>query len=218
MVLNDKKFCLIGAGGFGREALCCLLEMFKAQGHDVRHRTCFMVEDAYYDKREIMGIEVLPLSAFDPHLYQVNVAIGDSQIRKRIVQALPAHTTYGTIIHPTAVTSKWVEIGAGSIINAGAILTCDIKIGMHAQMHIQSAVSHDCVVGDFFTASPAALVSGTCTLGSGVYLGTNSAIRQNITLCDDVFIGMGAVVVKDILEPGVYVGNPARRMPLPRLH
>jgi serine acetyltransferase len=30
--------------------------------------------------------------------------------------------------------------------------------------------------------------------------------------CNDVTIGMGAVVVKDITEPGIYVGNPARRL------
>ncbi|HMX40740.1 MAG TPA: NeuD/PglB/VioB family sugar acetyltransferase [Saprospiraceae bacterium] len=211
MILNDKKFCLIGAGGFGREALCCLLDMFRAQGHDVRSRTCFMVEDAYYTAdNKIMGVDVLPLSAFDPALYQVAIAIGDSQIRKRVVASLPPDTTYGTIIHPSVLYSEWVEVGEGSILNAGSIVTCNIQIGRHAQLHIHSAVSHDCVIGDFFTASPAALVSGNCSIGSGVYLGTNSAIRQKISICDDAFIGMGTVVVKDITEPGVYAGNPAR--------
>jgi len=30
------------------------------------------------------------------------------------------------------------------------------------------------------------------------------------TICDHAVIGAGAVVTKDITEPGIYVGNPAR--------
>ncbi|MFD2270337.1 acyltransferase [Undibacterium arcticum] len=33
-----------------------------------------------------------------------------------------------------------------------------------------------------------------------------------VTVCAGVVIGAGAVVTKDILEPGVYAGNPARRI------
>jgi acetyltransferase-like isoleucine patch superfamily enzyme len=33
-----------------------------------------------------------------------------------------------------------------------------------------------------------------------------------VTICDDVIIGAGSVVVKDITEPGIYIGNPVVRM------
>jgi len=33
-----------------------------------------------------------------------------------------------------------------------------------------------------------------------------------VTVCDDVVIGAGAVVTKDITEPGTYVGNPAKKI------
>jgi acetyltransferase-like isoleucine patch superfamily enzyme len=36
-----------------------------------------------------------------------------------------------------------------------------------------------------------------------------------VTICDRAVIGAGAVVTKNITEPGIYVGNPARlRRPL----
>jgi acetyltransferase-like isoleucine patch superfamily enzyme len=47
------------------------------------------------------------------------------------------------------------------------------------------------------------------TVGHGVSIGTNTTILP-VTICDRVVIGAGAVVTKDITEPGVYVGNPAR--------
>ena len=46
-------------------------------------------------------------------------------------------------------------------------------------------------------------------LGNRVSVGTNATILP-VTICDDVVIGAGAVVTKDITEPGIYVGNPAR--------
>jgi acetyltransferase-like isoleucine patch superfamily enzyme len=45
-----------------------------------------------------------------------------------------------------------------------------------------------------------------------VYFGTNSSVRQGITICQDVVIGMGGVVVKNITESGIYVGNPATKL------
>jgi acetyltransferase-like isoleucine patch superfamily enzyme len=46
-------------------------------------------------------------------------------------------------------------------------------------------------------------------IGNHVSIGTNATILP-VTICDQVVIGAGAVVTKDINEPGIYVGNPAR--------
>ncbi|CAN5523314.1 acyltransferase [soil metagenome] len=46
-------------------------------------------------------------------------------------------------------------------------------------------------------------------IGSNVSIGTNATIMP-VTICDRVVIGAGAVVTKNITEPGIYVGNPAR--------
>ncbi len=46
-------------------------------------------------------------------------------------------------------------------------------------------------------------------IGNGVSIGTNATILP-VTICDGTVIGAGAVVTKDITEPGIYVGNPAR--------
>jgi len=48
-------------------------------------------------------------------------------------------------------------------------------------------------------------------VGSRVSIGTNATILP-VNICDDVVVGAGAVVTKDITEPGIYVGNPARKL------
>jgi acetyltransferase-like isoleucine patch superfamily enzyme len=48
-------------------------------------------------------------------------------------------------------------------------------------------------------------------VGNHVSIGTNATILP-VTIVDHVVIGAGAVVTKDLLEPGIYAGNPARKL------
>lgn len=48
-------------------------------------------------------------------------------------------------------------------------------------------------------------------IGNHVSLGSNATIMP-VSICDHVVIGAGAVVTKDITTPGIYVGNPARKL------
>jgi acetyltransferase-like isoleucine patch superfamily enzyme len=46
-------------------------------------------------------------------------------------------------------------------------------------------------------------------IGNQVSIGSNATILP-VSICDHVVIGAGAVVTKNITEPGFYAGNPAR--------
>ncbi len=48
-------------------------------------------------------------------------------------------------------------------------------------------------------------------IGNRVSIGTNATILP-VNICDDVVIGAGSVVTKDITQPGVYCGNPVRKL------
>ena len=48
-------------------------------------------------------------------------------------------------------------------------------------------------------------------IGDRVSIGSNATVLP-VDVCDDVVIGAGAVVTKNIVEPGVYAGNPARKL------
>lgn len=48
-------------------------------------------------------------------------------------------------------------------------------------------------------------------IGNHVSIGSNATILP-VSICDHVVIGAGAVVTKDIAEPGVYAGNPAKKI------
>jgi acetyltransferase-like isoleucine patch superfamily enzyme len=48
-------------------------------------------------------------------------------------------------------------------------------------------------------------------IGDHVSIGSNATILA-VSVCDHVVIGAGSVVTKDITVPGIYAGNPARKL------
>jgi len=206
---SQKKICIWGTGGFGREVLCLLTDVFRAKGEDTAGKVFFIVDDEFYTESRIMGIDVLRRSDLDTGIHAVSVAIGEPAKRKAVVESLPAETEFPVLIHPAAVISDWVKFAEGAVITAGVIATCNIKIGKHAHLNLHTTIGHDCMIGDYFTTAPGVNISGSCEIGNNVYIGTNASVKQGIRICDDVTIGMGAVVVKNIEEHGTYIGNPA---------
>ena len=49
-------------------------------------------------------------------------------------------------------------------------------------------------------------------MGECTELGTGTQIIQGKTIGANTIVGAGTVVVKDIQEPGTYVGSPARKI------
>ena len=191
---------IIGAGGFGKEIYWSLNPV-------ERINTVFFVDDEYWDNTDN---KILPLSLFESDKYEVVIAIADSYHRERIVNNLPKTTKFFTHIHPSAqIHGEDVEIGDGSIVCAGSIITTNVKIGKHAHINLITTIGHDCVIGDYFTTAPGVQISGNEIIGDRVYFGTRSCVKQKLKICNDVVIVMNAGVVKDIVEPGTYVGTPA---------
>ena len=194
---------IVGNGGFGRE-------IFHAMSKEDQKNTVFFVDDEYFSEN---SFNTLPLSKFDKDKYELIIAIADSKVRKKIVDNLPKDTKFFTFIDPSAqIHDSNVKIGEGSIICAGTIITTNVKIGKHCHLNLITTIGHDCTIGDYFTTAPGVQISGNETIGDFVYFGTRSCIKQELIICDNVTIGMNAGVVKDIKEPGVYVGTPAKKI------
>jgi sugar O-acyltransferase (sialic acid O-acetyltransferase NeuD family) len=204
-----KQILIAGTGGFSKEVLCLITDLGRYD--DVLG---FIEPDFILEKnnlpKEILGKPVLPYSIVDASKHIVSIAIGNSIIREKVITQLPKGTEFITLIHPTAVISKWVTLGEGAIICAGTIITCDINVGKHVQLNLNTTIGHDCEIGDFFTTAPNVNISGNCSFENHVYFGTSSSIKQGISIVENVTIGMGAIVTKNITESGVYVGIPAK--------
>lgn len=100
----------------------------------------------------------------------------------------------------------------GSILCPGSVVTCNVHIGKHVIINVNAAVHHDSIIGSFSTISPGATICGSVLIGRRCFIGANAVVREKIKICDDVVIGAGSVVVKDITEPGIYAGNPCKKI------
>lgn len=201
---------IIGTGGFAREVAAIFDEL-----------GCYDKFLGFIDRSDVaqeyagqllMDRTVMSQEDFKVEMGSILVAIGDPTLREKVVGRLPGNTVFSTVIHPDAVISRWATVGEGSIICAGCIVTTQIQIGAHAQLNLGTTIGHDCVIDDFFTTAPSVNISGNCNFDKRVYFGTGAATRQGIDIVSDVTIGMGAMVVKNIIEPGVYVGIPAKKL------
>jgi acetyltransferase-like isoleucine patch superfamily enzyme len=114
----------------------------------------------------------------------------------------------GCFIGPFVEIQRSVTIGRRTKVQSHAFICELVTIGDDC------FISHGAMfINDLFaTGGPAQgrreLWKST-QLGNRVSIGTNATILP-VTICDDVVIGAGAVVTKDITQPGTYVGNPAR--------
>ncbi|MCB0640204.1 MAG: NeuD/PglB/VioB family sugar acetyltransferase [Phaeodactylibacter sp.] len=203
----SKKICIIGTGGYAKEIYWLISEI--KRDNEV---LCFMEPDDLWKEREFMGLPVRPQSEFDATNNSAVIAIGNSHIREKVTQQLPAETFYETLISPQAKVTKWVEIGEGSIVQINSVLTVDVQVGKHCHLNGFTTVGHDTVIGDFATTTVFVALSGECKIGKHSYWGNSSTVRQGMHICDNVTIGMGAVVAKHIEEPAVYVGIPAKKI------
>lgn len=204
-----KNIAIVGAGGFGREVAWLIEEInavspeWSLMGFLDDSATGSTIEDY-----PILG-PIDDIAGLDQDVY-LTCAIGDSRLRKRLVDSLEKTSRgFATLVHPSVQKSKHVVIGEGSTICAGTILTTNITIGKHCLLNLDCKVGHDSRLGDFTSCMPAVNIAGDVIIDEGCYFGLNACVINRKRVGEWSVIGAGAVVVKDIPAKSLAVGVPA---------
>jgi acetyltransferase EpsM len=117
---------------------------------------------------------------------------------------------FATIIHPTAIISKYAKIGNGVSIHPFVNVGPNVTIGNHVQIYAQSMIGHNSTLDNYSYVANNACISATVHLKPGAYLGINCSILENTIIGEWALIGMGSVVIKDVPDFNKVVGNPSR--------
>ena len=119
---------------------------------------------------------------------------------------------FATIIHPTAVISKFAKIGYGSCIQPFVSVGPNTVIGNHVQIFAQALIGHGAKLDNYCYVANNACIGADVHLLEGAYLGTNSTTIEFIKLGKWSICGIGTVVLKDVPDYAKMVGNPARQI------
>jgi len=112
-------------------------------------------------------------------------------------------------VGPFVEIQQGVRVGRGTRIQSHAFLCEGVTIGE------ECVISHGAMfINDLFRGGPARGDRSKWRethLADRVYVGTHATILP-VRIVSGVVIGAGAVVTRDITEPGTYAGNPARKI------
>lgn len=124
-------------------------------------------------------------------------------------------------VMPNAVIGSNCNIGQNVYIDNNVSIGNGVKIQNNVSVYANVIVEDDCFLGPsmVFTnvINPRAFVERksefkTTVVKKGSSIGANATIICGITIGEYAFIGAGAVVVKDIPDFALVVGNPAKQI------
>lgn len=133
-------------------------------------------------------------------------------LRARVFDEVAAHVPPASVVHPSCVIDPSASIDAGSFLLPGCLVDMGASIGLNVLLHVGCCVSHDAKVGAHSFFAPRVALAGFVEVGKQCFIGINTTVIDGIAIGDRIQTGGGTVVTKDLAEPGLYVGAPARRV------
>ena len=130
------------------------------------------------------------------------------------------------IIEPVNIYGA--EFGNNCFVGPFTEIQKNVKIGDNTRVQSHTSIceyvniGNDCFIGhgvifinDKFSENKPAYGNKekwlSTDISSNVYIGSNATILP-VRICSNVVIGAGSLVSKNILKPGKYAGNPAKKL------
>jgi len=200
------QLAILGASGHGK----VVADTAELLGYE-----CVFFDDAYPEKHsnEVWSIVGTSTDLFArlSEFAGVAVAIGNNEIRaKKIAELKDLGTNLPCLVHPSAVVSKYAQIGEGSVVFAGAVVNAFSKVATGTIINTGCTVDHDCRLGDAVHVSPGANLAGGVTVGDYAWVGIGASVKQLVNIGPHTIIGASAVVLNDVHADAIMIGNPAK--------
>jgi sugar O-acyltransferase (sialic acid O-acetyltransferase NeuD family) len=204
---------LIGGGGHCRACI----DVIEAEGG---YRIAGILDaarlpgDRVFDYPVLGGDEEIAALTRQGAIFLITIGQLESPRRRaelfRTLKSLGAKLA--TIVSPSASVSARATLGEGTIVMHHALVAAGSAVGENCIINHKALVDHDARVGNHSHVSTAAVLNGAAVAGEGCFLGSASVLLQQVEIAPGCAVGAGPVVRKSIREPGIYAGEPLRKL------
>lgn len=103
-----------------------------------------------------------------------------------------------------------VHIGANSAIDRATIGKTIISDGVKVDNLVH--IAHNDIIGENTIITAGVIFSGGVTVKRNCWIAPNVSIKEKTEINDNAFIGLGAVVIKDVDNGSIIIGNPGKKL------
>jgi sugar O-acyltransferase (sialic acid O-acetyltransferase NeuD family) len=211
-----KKIVILGTGGNCIDVLDALREINVSRRKKIYDCVGFLDDDESKWNRSVRGIRVLGPLEIGKDLKDCSFVFGIGSVsnfwqrHEILVRSGIAEERFESIVHPTASVSKMSMLGRGVIVLQNATIASDVTVERFVYILPNTILSHNDYIGEFTCLAGGVSLSGDVRVGRNCYIGANSSVREGVTIENSCLVGMGSVVLDNVPENTVVVGNPAK--------
>jgi sugar O-acyltransferase (sialic acid O-acetyltransferase NeuD family) len=211
--MSKEQIILIGGGGHCKSCIDVI-----EQGQKFEIVGILDLSEKYGQK--ILGYKIIgndeDIPKFAKQGFSFLISIGQIAYPKLRIKLFKIIKDNGgnlpVIISPYAYISRHSRIGKGVIIMHNAIINANVVIGENCIINNKALIEHDVEIESNVHISTNTTINGECKIGENCLIGSSSILNHTIKIASNTIIGSGAVVTKDIIESGVYVGIPVKKI------
>ncbi len=123
---------------------------------------------------------------------------------------IPINRFISIIDSTSIIPTGFCSVGNGVLFAPLSQLSTDTTISDNCMLLPNSFVGHNSFLDRFAHLATNSVVGANVHVGKAVHIGSNATIREKIKIGDFSLIGAGSVVLEDVPENAIIVGNPAR--------
>lgn len=200
---------IYGSGGAGREVKEIAVEL--NQWDEVIFIDDAIDTDVFKDVRR-MSFERFR-DEFSVGLAEVVIALGEPKTKSMLYHKIKdSGFKFGNVIHHSAWVSPTATLGKGIVLRAGVVVNADAVIEDNVTVMEQSCIGHDVILRKHCQISGFVIIGGGSEIGEGTYIGLSVPVKDHIRVGSNTIVGMGSVVIREIPDNVIAIGNPARAM------
>jgi UDP-N-acetylbacillosamine N-acetyltransferase len=204
--MNKLNTVILGAGGHTRSILNIIDRNF--------YNILGIYDNSYNsnDEAQILGVPLIGNLKDINDKDNIIISLGDNRKRKELFLRFKNRINLKNIIHKTAYIENSSFIGQSNQIFANSYINSNSVIGNNNILNSGCIIEHESKLGCHNHISVGAIICGRVIIGDECFIGAGSVVKDNVKICNNVTVGANSLVIKDITQPGVYIGNPVKRL------